>query len=197
LPRSKRLHRVSQPAESQTAQAVPAALAIRPPLPRFAIGFAVCATLGFGLLRAPWIDPAVMVLNRALVAASATLINIAGGGAAARDDVLRSRATGFAIQMANGCNGIHVLIVLWSAMVAFPASPKLKIKGLLAGTLLILGVNFARFISLFLLGQYAPAWFDFAHVYFWESMIMLDALVVFWLWARYVFRSAVVSHAGA
>lgn len=169
---------------------------MRLPMWRFATLFAVCVLLGFGLLRAPWVQPAVTALTNALVTASAALINLAGGGALAQDDVMRSRATGFAVRMANGCNGVHVMIVLWSAMLAFPASTKQKIKGLLAGSLVIHAINLLRFISLFFLGQYAPAWFDFAHTYFWESMIMLDSLVIFWLWAQSVFRSAVIPNAG-
>jgi hypothetical protein len=46
-----------------------------------------------------------------------------------------------------------------------------------------------RFISLYYLGQYSRSWFDFAHLYLWESLIVLDTMVVFWLWTRLVFRS--------
>ena len=193
---SKRSIRVNIPAGAQTEQAIPAAPVIRLPIRRFASVFSVCVLLGFGLLLTTWVQPAMAVFTHALVTASAVLINIAGGGASARDDVMQSHATGFAVRMANGCNGVHVMIVLWSAILAFPASPKQKIKGLLAGGLIIHGVNLVRFISLFFLGQYAPAWFDFAHLYFWESMIMLDSLVVFWVWSQSVFRSTVISNAG-
>ena len=50
--------------------------------------------------------------------------------------------------------------------------------------MLIQGVNLLRFISLYYLGQYSMRWFNFAHEYLWESLIMLDAMVVFGLWVR-------------
>lgn len=183
------------PTGAQPQRAIPDAPVIRLPMWRFGTMFCVCVLIGFGLLMATWVKPAVALFTRALVTISAALINIAGGGASASDDVMQSQVTGFAVRMENGCNGVHVMIVLWSAMLAFPASPIQKIKGLLAGGLLIHGVNLVRFISLFFLGQYAPAWFDFAHFYFWESMIMLDSLVIFWVWSQSVFRSAAISNA--
>ena len=35
------------------------------------------------------------------------------------------------------------------------------------------------------------ALFDFAHRFLWEALIMLDALVVFWLWAQAVLADMV------
>ena len=61
-------------------------------------------------------------------------------------------------------------------------------EGLLLGLAAIQGLNFIRFISLFYLGQYSISWFEFAHAYLWESLIMLDALAVFCFWASSVFR---------
>jgi len=151
--------------------------------------------VSFGLLNAPWIKPLVRAFTRSLVSLSAAIITLAGGSAVVNDDVIQSPANGFAIRMLNGCNGAHVTIVLWSAVLAFPASFKLKVEGLLAAALAVHSLNLVRFISLFYVGQYAPAWFDFAHVYLWESLIMMDALVVFWFWVHYVLRSDARSHA--
>ena len=39
------------------------------------------------------------------------------------------------------------------------------------------------------LGQYNRNWFDFAHFYLWEGLIVLDTLAIFWLWAVVVRRS--------
>ena len=58
-------------------------------------------------------------------------------------------------------------------------------------------MNLVRFISLYYLLQYNQAWFDFAHAYLWESLIMLDALAVFWLWVQLVFRSMAMPNAHA
>ena len=86
--------------------------------------------------------------------------------------------------MRDGCNGVNVMILLWSAVLAFPVSRAWKLVGILVGAGAIQGLNFFRFISLFYLGQYSLSWFEFAHLYLWETLIMLDALIVFGLWVR-------------
>jgi exosortase/archaeosortase family protein len=60
---------------------------------------------------------------------------------------------------------------------------------LLAGTAAIHIVNLIRFISLYYVGQYNRAWFDFAHLYLWESLMMIDTLVIFWTWVHFVNKS--------
>jgi exosortase/archaeosortase family protein len=64
----------------------------------------------------------------------------------------------------------------------------MKFWGLLAGSIVIHAINIVRFISLFYIGQYSASWFDFAHSYLWESLLILDTMVVFWVWVNHVLR---------
>jgi len=41
-------------------------------------------------------------------------------------------------------------------------------------------------VSLFYLGQWNREWFEWAHLYAWQALIMLDAVVVWLLWIRHV-----------
>ena len=41
-----------------------------------------------------------------------------------------------------------------------------------------------RIISLFYLGQWNQVWFDWFHLYLWQALIVLDALVAFLIWLR-------------
>ncbi len=169
---------------------------VRPLHPiRFLARFALCFLLLFGLSLAPFVKPAVLGFSQMLVKASGAVIGVCGGQAMVEGAVLRDRSTGFAIEMKNGCNAIDVTFLLWSAVLAFPASWKQRAKGLLWGTLAIHSVNFVRFVSLFYLGRYNLSLFEFAHAYLWQSLILLDTLVVFWLWAQLVSRSAPTPHA--
>ncbi len=43
-----------------------------------------------------------------------------------------------------------------------------------------------RIVSLFYLGQWNQQWFEWAHLYVWQALIMLDALIVWLLWTRAV-----------
>ena len=181
---------------------MPDAPATSPPAPpmrmgRFLLVFGISLAVLFGLLLAPASAPAVDRFTRGLVTVSATLIRFFGGHAIADGDLLRNPFNRFAIQMAYGCNGAHVTILLWAAVLAFPATWTQKAKGLIAGTAAIHVVNLIRFISLFYVGEYNRAWFDFAHLYLWESLMMIDTLVIFWTWAHFVRKSGQRTDASA
>ena len=131
-----------------------------------------------------------------LVKVSHGLILTCGGHATLDKAILRA-PSGFAVEMRDGCNAVNVTILLLSAVLAFPAPWKLKLLGIAAGSAIIQVVNILRFISLFYLGQYSMTWFDFAHAYLWESLIVLDTMVVFWYWVTRVLRVGAASHAEA
>ena len=185
------------PSEPQApTPSVPAA-GLQMRMGRFLLIFALSLAVLFGLLLAPSSEPAVRAFTQGLVTVSAALIRTFGGSAMAHGDLLENPRTHFEIQMAYGCNGAHVTILLWAALLAFPATWQQKVKGLAAGSVAIHGVNLVRFISLFYIGQYNQSWFDFAHLYLWESLMMLDTLVIFWTWAYFVRKSATGAHAKA
>jgi len=87
-----------------------------------------------------------------------------------------------------GCNGVEAAIILIAGMLAFPSSLKLKLAGIVIGIVAVQGVNLLRIISLFYLGQWNYQAFEFAHLYLWQALIMLDVLVVWLLWIRAVAR---------
>jgi len=49
-----------------------------------------------------------------------------------------------------------------------------------------------RVISLFYIGQWDFAVFEWAHQYVWQALIMLDVLIVWLLWVRTLPRGAPV-----
>jgi exosortase H (IPTLxxWG-CTERM-specific) len=93
-------------------------------------------------------------------------------------------ANGFGITILAGCNGIEAMIVLVAAMLAYPAPLKHRLVGLAAGILAIQALNLVRIVSLFYLGQWNRDVFEWAHLYAWQILIMLDALVVWLLWLK-------------
>lgn len=163
---------------------------------RFAAVFACCFLVGIGLLLTPPLQTLDKAFSQQLVRVADALIQLFGGHATRDAAVLRAPA-GFAVEMRDGCNAINVVILLWSAVLAFPAPWKLKLMGIGLGSLIIQVVNILRFISLFYLGQYSMTWFDFAHAYLWESLIVLDTMVVFWYWVNRVLRAGAPSHVSA
>jgi len=114
------------------------------------------------------------------------LIQIFDPNVIAEGDIIRNKITYEGIQIAPGCNGVEAMIILFAAITAFPSSIFYKIKGLLWGFLAIQLLNSVRIISLFYLLQWDKNWFDWFHLYLWQALIILDALVVWLIWLRYL-----------
>jgi len=74
--------------------------------------------------------------------------------------------------------------VLVAAIFAFPAPWRERFVGLVAGIVAVQGLNIVRVISLFYLGQWNMKVFEWAHLYVWQALIMLDVLVVWLVWIR-------------
>ena len=164
------------------------------PQAHFALLFATCFLLGIGLVLLPPGQRMDQGFSRILVRISHAVIGIWGGAAGVEGAILRAPG-GFGVEMRDGCNGVNVTVLLWAAILAFPAPWKLKAYGLAIGTLAIQLLNVVRFISLFYIGQYSANWFEFVHGYLWETLLILDTIVVFWLWVGRVSRSGAVRHA--
>ena len=98
--------------------------------------------------------------------------------------VLRNIETGAAVSIQPGCNGVEAMIVVLAAIIATPASWKYKLIGIGLGFVAIQALNVVRIISLFYLLQWNPVWFEWAHLYLWQALIMLDGLIVYLLWVR-------------
>ena len=73
---------------------------------------------------------------------------------------------------------------MFAAIFAFPAPLKNKFLGFVAGFFAIQALNLVRIISLFYLGQWNQVAFEWFHLYLWQALIILDALVVWLVWLR-------------
>ena len=100
--------------------------------------------------------------------------------------ILQSSATGFAVSIEPGCNGVEAAIMLIAAVVAFPASVKQKAAAIIVGFFAIQLANILRIISLFYLGQWDMDVFQWAHLYAWPVLIMVDVLAVFLVWLKII-----------
>lgn len=139
-------------------------------------------------LLAP-VEQHVIAPFTALVAdVSAWIMHITDADVIVRGNVVASAATGFAIAIERGCNGVEALIILISAMLAFPSRWHEKAIGIGIGFLCVQGLNLVRIISLYYLGKWNRVWFDWFHEYVWQALIVVDALVVFLIWLSWVRR---------
>ncbi len=129
-------------------------------------------------------DHVILPFTAVLADISVFLIMLFDDGVQASGKVIRDLASGFAVSIEPGCNGVEALIILFAAIFAFPAPLKHKLIGFAIGFIAIQSLNLVRIISLFYLGQWNMTWFNWFHLYLWQALIILDALVVWLIWLR-------------
>ena len=152
---------------------------------RFGILFAVIVVALFAAELTPIgqrfvVDPWTALVAQAASAAMRTF----DPGVMAMGPTIVQAANGFAVTILAGCNGIEAMIVLAAALLAYPAPLKHKLIGLAVGIVAIQALNLVRIASLFYIGQWNVAVFEWAHLYAWQVLIMLDALIVWLLWLK-------------
>lgn len=131
----------------------------------------------------------VIPVTAAIAEVSVGLIGIVDDNARSAGKVIWNPNNGFGVSIEAGCNGVEASILLIAAMLAFPSAWRQKLFGILIGLVTIHVLNLARIISLFYIGQWDRELFEWAHLYIWQALIMLDVLIVFLLWLRYLVRT--------
>lgn len=119
-----------------------------------------------------------------LASVSANIAQLFDNSVQSEGIIIRNIENNIAVAIKPGCNGVEAMIVLAAAIIAFPASWKSKFFGLFFGFIAIQAINIIRIISLFYLLQWDREWFDWAHLYIWQALIILDALIIFIIWIR-------------
>ena len=100
--------------------------------------------------------------------------------------VLQFGPGGFSVSIEAGCNGVEATIVLIAAVLAYPAPWRARAVAIVLGFLAIQVLNILRIISLFYLGNWNLDIFSWVHLYLWPALIMLDVLIVFVVYLRYL-----------
>ena len=121
-----------------------------------------------------------------LASISTSIVTLFDANVVASGNVMRNTVNGFAVAIEAGCNGVEAAIVLVAAMLAFPAPWRYRAIGIAIGIAAVQVLNIVRVISLFYIGQWDFAVFEWAHQYVWQALIMLDVLVVWLIWVRRV-----------
>ena len=144
---------------------------------------------------------------------STWLVGIFDHDVVAIGKIIRSTTNGFAVSIERGCNGLEAVIILFAAIFAFPAPLLHRVLGFVGGFFAIQALNIVRIISLFYLGEWETekaaalfwaddwgragcgpvagstcpnVWFDWFHLYLWQALIIIDALVVWLVWLRWL-----------
>ena len=163
---------------------------------RFIVVFVLVLVTLFTLeMLTPVQQHVILPFTALLAQLSAAIVLPFDSSVVAYGKILQFGDSGFAVSIEAGCNGVEATIVLIAAMLAFPSPWRLKFIGIGAGFIAIQFMNLLRIITLFYLGQWNHTAFEWAHLYIWQALIMLDVLVVFLIWLRYLPRKQVIEDA--
>ena len=88
----------------------------------------------------------------------------------------------FAMTIVGACTGIIPMAIVVSAVIAYPSSLQDKGKGIVLGIGGLFVINLGRMVGLFMVGTYAPDFFDMAHYVVGQSLMILLALALWLFW---------------
>jgi exosortase H (IPTLxxWG-CTERM-specific) len=148
------------------------------------VGVFLACILGFaGLLnidavRAHGTNPLTGVIARF----SGAVLNLFGEEASVRGTLLTSPR--FSVNIYHGCNGVLATSIYLSAVLAFPSRWREKAIGFALGIPAIQLINLLRILSLYYIGIHWPRFFQLAHGYVWQSIVILLSMVVWIFWAE-------------
>jgi exosortase H (IPTLxxWG-CTERM-specific) len=150
--------------------------------------FIIFSVLLIGLFTLEILQPAekyfILPFTSMIADISVWIVQAFDDNVIATGNVIRDKVSGFGVRIERGCNGLEAVIILFAAIFAFPAPFKNKVIGFVAGFFAIQLLNLVRIISLYYLGQWNYTAFEWFHLYLWQALIILDALVVWLIWLR-------------
>jgi exosortase H (IPTLxxWG-CTERM-specific) len=152
---------------------------------RFLLVFVALLALSFGVELTPWAQVwFVTPWTDAVARASGALMRVFDASVTTTGNVIASSVNPFAVSIEAGCNGVEATLVLVTAMLAFPAPWAHRLRGIAIGVVAVQALNVLRVVSLFYLGRWNGDAFEWAHLYVWQALIMLDVLIVWVIWVR-------------
>ncbi len=126
-------------------------------------------------------QPAWEALDEWTAKLTAVSLNLLGVEASTEGKIVRSSM--FTIKIIRGCTGIHQIIMYVAAVIAYPCRWRPKLIGIGMGVVAHLFVTQVRVVSLCYIGSYYPAHFEFAHMVFWQSLVVILTVFMLILWA--------------
>jgi len=143
------------------------------PEARFLIVFLMILGSSFTVIALNSVNDAIVLPFTASVArVSGAALRVLGEPAAVTGCVVSSPR--FAVTIYNGCNGLITSLARWTA----------KLVGVVGGLVLIQILNLVRILSLFYIGIYFPDHFNDAHIYIWQSLVIIAGVALWVVWAH-------------
>jgi exosortase H (IPTLxxWG-CTERM-specific) len=149
---------------------------------RFLVLFLSILGTSFLIIALKPVDSAVVAPYTAFVAqVSGAVLRLFGESATVTGCVVSSPR--FAVTIFNGCNGLITSLIFIAGVIAFPAPWRAKVLGVIGGLVAIQIINLIRVVSLFYIGIFFPSLFNDAHIFIWQSIVILAGVGLWIAWA--------------
>ena len=116
-----------------------------------------------------------------IAAVCGSLLSLLGTTCSVQDQMIVSSR--FSVSIVRGCDSLYPTAMLWAALLAYPATWKSKLIGVIGGAVVLFLLNIVRVITMFYIGVYVPSLFDMIHLYAWQALFILLTLAVWLFWA--------------
>jgi exosortase H (IPTLxxWG-CTERM-specific) len=155
----------------------------RKPEARFLILFLTILGVSFTVVALRQVNDAFVTPYTAVIAQfSGFVLRIFGEKATVAGCVVSSPR--FGVTIYNGCNGLITSLIFISGVLAFPARTSAKLIGVIGGLLAIQLINLVRIVSLFYIGVFLPQHFNDAHIFVWQSLVIIAGISLWIVWAH-------------
>ena len=125
------------------------------------------------------------VAVKATIATLRALLTLSPGksGASGADTLFAGPVS---FQIVTECTSLMPTLILWSAILAFPAPWRLRVRGLAIGAAGLWIYNLVRILGLIPVMEYWPRGFEIIHVYLWQTTTLVVVMGFFFLWLRHM-----------
>ena len=90
----------------------------------------------------------------------------------------------FTVRIIDECTAVGPILLMSGAVLAYPTSGSRKLLGVIAGTLLLTILNLIRIVNLVWIDIHYPDFMEVAHLVIWQGIIVLTAIIYWFLWAE-------------
>lgn len=98
-------------------------------------------------------------------------------------------AGGASVEIVSDCSPHMPYLIFAAVVLAFPATWRQRLMGLALGAVVIHVFNTIRILALIGILSWRRSWFEFAHVYLWQTGTIVVVFVTFALWLRALGRT--------
>lgn len=154
----------------------------RLPFIKFVLGMTLIMILFFTVSSTEFFEN---TLNLPLVMGYASigsmLLNLFGLGTEVVEGT-KIVSSAFSMNVAKGCDAVSPTVLFLAAIAVYPTQFSNKWKWLLLAPFGLALLNVVRIVTLYLLGVYAPSFFDFAHYEFWQGVFIVITIAAWFYW---------------